>query len=379
MNKKIFLLILLNIYTFLHSNLLALDIMIRLFSLDKLDEITIESLNSPLYTKCKKIKVKAKNSHIEIECNNSKIIKEKFEINPKNFFSIKAGDKKRTYAGKIKIENEKNKLKIINTIELEQYLLGVVKSEAKDLSQFQAYKAQAVVSRTYTLANKNRHKSSGYNLCDTTHCQLYTGFDGIKEEIRKAVYQTKGEILVYRGKPIWAFYHSICGGTTEDGSYLWQYEAKPYIKSIYDGKSDKPYCYNARGFKWRTKIGNKTFENFLKRKIVSKNETIKDLKITRLSPSGRVIEMEIVTDKRIKKISGINFYHIAGRDLGWDAIRSTKFRIYKKNNFIVFEGYGHGHGAGMCQHGADKMAELGYDYKAILNHYYKNVKMVKLN
>lgn len=357
----------------------SFDIKVKIFSQSKLKEISIESLKNPVYEKCQKINVRIKNPLIEIQCGNIKKLNKKLEISYENYFYITAKDKKRLYTGKISISNEKGFLKIINEIELEKYLVSVVNSETSDLSNYQAYKAQAVVARTYTLANINRHKSEGYNLCDLTHCQLYKGFKEIRKDVEKAVYETKGEIIIYRGKPIWAFYHSICGGMTEDIKYLWQYEEKPYLKSIYDGNSNVPYCFNAKGFKWRTKIGNKTFENFLKRNIVSKNEEIKDIKISKTTPSERVLEMEIYTDKRIKKISGIDFYHIIGRDLGWEAIRSTKFKIYKEPNFFVFEGYGYGHGIGMCQHGADRMAELGYDYREIIKHYYKDIKIVKSN
>jgi len=360
----------------------AFDIKIKIFSNLKSKQAIIES-SYPLknnISDCKsaKIKVKTNSSNLEIECGKIHKIKTKLEINSNNLFSIEINGKKRFYTDKIIITNEKGILSLINQIELEKYLKSVVKDETQDLSNFQAYKAQAVVSRTYTLASIKRHIAKGYNLCDTTHCQLYKGFNQIKKEIEKAVDETKGEILTYRGKPIWAFYHSICGGITEDVSYIWQQEPKPYLKQIEDGPLNKPYCFKAKGFKWRTKIGIKTFKKFLKKKIIKPEEEFKDIKVEKISPTGRAIELAIATDKKTKRISGIDFYHIAGRELGWNAIRSTKFKIYYEKDFIVFEGYGHGHGVGMCQHGADEMAGLGYDYKKILNHYYKNVKIIKL-
>jgi len=360
----------------------AFDIKIKIFSNLKSKQAIIES-SYPLknnISDCnnRKIKVKTNSSNLEIECGKIHKIKTKLEINSNNLLSIEINGKKRFYTDKIIITNENGILSLINQIELEKYLKAVVKDETQDLSNFQTYKAQAVVARTYTLANIKRHISKGYNLCDTTHCQLYRGFSDIKEEIEKAVDETKGEILTYRGKPIWAFYHSICGGRTEDVSYIWQQEPKPYLKQVEDGPLlGKPYCFKAKGFKWRTKIGTKTFKKFLKKKIIKPEEEFKDIQIEKTSPTGRVLELLILTDKRTKKISGIDFYHIIGREISWDAIRSTKFKIYYEKDFIVFEGYGHGHGIGMCQNGADEMARLGYDYKKILNHYYKNVKIIK--
>ncbi|HOJ86774.1 MAG TPA: hypothetical protein PLN68_07615, partial [Elusimicrobiales bacterium] len=92
---------------------------------------------------------------------------------------------------------------------------------------------------------------------------------------------------------------------------------------------------------------------------------------------GRVKSLDIISDKRKIAISGINFYHIIGRELGWMAIKSTAFTVSRDNKYIIFDGKGYGHGVGMCQAGADKMGELGYACKDILNHYYEGIKIVK--
>jgi len=370
-----------SIIIFSALNAFSLEIKVRLFSNKSLKTVSLKASGGNFKigkASPREIRLTAEDGEIRVRHDSVSKKLKKAEIRSQCAFSLKAGGRERIYYGKLLVENEGGRLKIVNEISLETYLLSVVAAESRDLANYQAYKAQAVVARTYTLANINRHKPRGYNLCDTTHCQLYNGFSDIKKEIKKAVKETEGEILVYRGKPAWTFYHSICGGVTEDVSNLWQYEKKPYLKSVTDGENGKAYCSGAYGFKWRTKIGLKTFEKFLRRKIISPKEIFKEAKIVSLSPSGRVMEMELVTDGKGKKISGVDFYHITGRDLGWNAIRSTKFRIYLEKKYIVFEGYGYGHGVGLCQHGADGMAKLGYDYRAILNHYYKNVKMIKL-
>ncbi len=284
---------------------------------------------------------------------------------------------KRKYYGKLSFEPSAKGLKIINICDLEKYLESVVSAEVYDLKNYQAYKAQAVVARTYTLANVERHKRDGFNLCDSTHCQLYNGYDNIKEKAAQAVKETRGEILEYRGRAAWTFYHSICGGTTDAASEIWPYEKKPYLKSVKDGPPIRPYCYKAPGFLWRTRINLSKFEKFAAAKIFKAKLPLTSVKINARTTGGRAKNISFISGKYSKNISASDFYHLAGRYFGWEAVRSTMFDIYFEGAYIVFYGKGHGHGVGLCQHGADGMAELGYDYTQILQHYYGDLKLVR--
>lgn len=353
-------------------------------------KVKISYLNPPYSLKfeapapCKSFNGRIKTAQISTEgkgllisYEGKKEKKAKIEINCDSVFSLKYGRRERDYYGKLTLENEGGRIKVINSLDLEKYLESVVSAEVYDLKNYEAYKAQAVVARTYTLANIERHKRAGFNLCDTTHCQLYNGYGDLKEAAVKAVRETKGLILEYRGKPAWTFYHSICGGQTDRAADVWPYEKKPYLQSVKDGPPVRPYCSSAPGFLWRAKINSKKFEIFVRNKIFKANLPLSSIKIISRTPAGRVAWLEFSSGSYSKKVSGSDFYHLAGRYFGWEAIRSSMFNVSKEPKYIVFEGRGHGHGVGMCQHGADAMAGLGYDYEQILKHYYKEVKIVR--
>lgn len=315
--------------------------------------------------------------HIEVVYNGKSETTKKITVESDSPLLLSYSANKRKYYGKISFEPSVKGLKIVNICDLEKYLESVVSAEVYDLKNYQAYKAQAIIARTYTLANIKRHKRDGFNLCDTTHCQLYNGYENIKEKAAKAVNETRGKILEYRGKPAWTFYHSICGGKTDDASEIWPYEKKPYLKSIKDGPSIRPYCHKAAGFLWRTKINLSKFEKFAATKIFKTRLPLTAVKIQGRTSGGRARNILFISGKYSKMVSATDFYHLAGRYFGWEAIRSTMFDIYFEGVYIVFYGKGHGHGVGLCQHGADTMAELGYNYTQILQHYYQDLKLVR--
>jgi len=365
-----------------YSNSYSKDIKVRLFSNKNLFTVNLYAKNDDYIIldnkKFKDIQVSIDNSKIKIKSNNSIKSIKKAEFKGNSLIFIKTPNNERAYYGKILIENEKGRLKIINEIDLEKYLESVVYSETTDLSYFEAYKAHSVIARTYTLKAINRHIKNGYNLCDNTHCQLYLGFKNVKPEIIKAVKSTSGEILVYRGQPIWAFYHSICGGATEDSENVWGYEKKEYLQSVVDGSRERPYCFNAPGFKWRTKIAKNKFQAFIEKYIFKNKDILTEIIISSRTSSGRIKDLIFKSKNQSRDIKSVEFYHYIGKYFGWDAVRSTNFKIYYDKKYIIFEGFGNGHGVGLCQHGADEMAKLGYNYKQILFHYYKNVKLIRL-
>jgi len=374
-SKNIFLFLIL----FLNSIVNAKEIKIMISYLTPPNAIDFESKSfcKSNGMAIKKAKIKADAQKILITNEKIKEKKSKLDIKCNGMFTIKYSKKTRSYYGNLKISAQNSKLKMINSIELEKYLESVVSAEVYDIENYEAYKAQAVASRTYTLASIGRHKSNGFDLCDSTHCQLYNGYGKINRKAVKAVQETRGEILEYKGRPIWAFYHSICGGRTDKASDIWPDGGKDYLQPVTDGPLAKPYCRKAYGYRWRTKINYKKFEVFAQKKIFKTEIPLKGVKIISRTSSGRASFIEFYSTNYSKRISGSDFYHISGRYFGWDAIRSTLFSISINSKYIVFEGKGHGHGVGMCQHGADEMARLGYSYEQILKHYYSEVNLVR--
>jgi stage II sporulation protein D len=278
---------------------------------------------------------------------------------------------RRLYTGEITFSVARGLLKIINSVPLEDYLAGVVSAEASDLSQPEAFKAQAVAARTYTTQHARSHSGEGYNLCDSTHCQYYTGAGAVSPRARAAALATAGEILTYKGAPAETYYHSVCGGRTETMTYVWPYVHKPYLVSVKDGPPGRPFCSIAPRFKWKTKIYFTGLTRLARQAgwIVS-DEEAQGLRISAWGPSGRASELELRTQRRKVKVPATEFYHGIGRRAGWNAVRSTFFTLAQGGDHVLLDGKGNGHGVGMCQWGAEGMARKGYNYRDILKHYY---------
>lgn len=362
----------------------SFEVKVRIFSNKKIKDFKIHS-------KCFFINGKKDNSNIInliYSKNAIRIISSKEIYEDKRFkisfceddFDVYLGKIKRKYYGSLIVYLNKDEILVVNKIDAEKYIESVLENETSFMKNIEAIKANAVVSRTYLLASLGkRHPNEDYDFCDLTHCQLYRGFDKIRGVVKKAVIETKGYIIYYKGKPAWTMYHSVCGGKTEDAYDIWGYDTMPYLKSINDEIRGNKLCSYAWGYRWRTKISKKRIDRiFFKIGLLKADEKLIDIYVQQKSKSGRVKEIAMLTNnKRLFYLRGIDFYHIFGRNINWLAIKSTKFDIKKDDRYFIFDGYGYGHGAGMCQAGAEKMAELGYKWNEIIKHYYSGVDIVK--
>lgn len=140
----------------------------------------------------------------------------------------------RTYRGVFVLRPGQEGVHVVNTLGLESYLRGVVPAEMgpKTFGSLEALKAQAVAARTYAIARLGEHEAEGYDLCDTVQCQVYGGAGWEHPLTDQAVRDTAGEVVVFEGKPIQAYYHSTCGGHTEDGVVQFPKAAGPYLKGV---------------------------------------------------------------------------------------------------------------------------------------------------
>ena len=257
----------------------------------------------------------------------------------------------------------KRKNGTVETIELEEYLVGVVSAEMPALFHEEALKAQSVVARTYTL----KAISSGKTLTDTESTQSYkdinelksmwgSNFNNYYNKIKSCVISTKGYYLTYNGRYIEAVYHSTSNGKTEDAKNVWN-NAYPYLVSV-----DSPYDSLNPSFKYEK---NFTYEELTnKLGITINNET--NFNILGQTSGDRVSYIEINDEK----YSGVKFRNLLG-------LRSADFDIEKYDTYIKITTRGYGHGVGMSQYGANGMAKNGYEYADILRHYYKGVTISK--
>ncbi len=140
----------------------------------------------------------------------------------------------RRYRGQLEIRSSPAGLMVINLLPLEEYLRGVVPCEMPPDSypSLQALKALAVAARTYALRRMGLYRERGYDICAGSACQLYCGADAEHPLSDRAVKETEGLVLVYKGKPIEALYSSSCGGHTEDGSFIFPGRSYPYLTGV---------------------------------------------------------------------------------------------------------------------------------------------------
>lgn len=264
------------------------------------------------------------------------------------------------YPGIIEVWKGEKGLYVINEVNLEDYIKGVVAGEVGSNWEIEALKAQAVAARTYAIYQKtNGSQNSLYHITSSVLHQVYKG-GNIPENISKAVNDTKGEILTYDGKPIIAYYHSTSGGITEDPSEVFG-KSYPYLRPV------ETTCEISPFYIWEKRISLSDIEK------ATNINNIKDIKIDSYTVSNRVKTFKIISD------SGEHSYLAKDmrKNLGWDKLPSTLItNITKDEDIYIFEGKGYGHGVGMCQWTALDMAKKGMNYREILSKFYPNTTIV---
>lgn len=255
-----------------------------------------------------------------------------------------------------------DKLTVINELDIDDYLKGVLPREAVTSWAEEALKAQAVASRTYLASHLARHMDQGFDLCSDVHCQVYGGATKEHPRTTTAVVETQGQILVYEGKPIGAFFHANCGGSTERIDVVWGTPDRPYLPC-----RRCTWGTAAPWYVWRRSLTDEEILTGLKAKGTVQGKKLQSISITDKGPSGRAAHIKVRTDAGTYTMLA-NDFRIA---LNPEKIRSTLFTELRRiNNGYVFAGRGWGHGVGMCQWGAKGQAEQGKDYREILEHYY---------
>ena len=330
---------------------------------------------------------------------------------------------KDSYRGYIKLLVNNNELIVINHLYLDHYLYGVVPREMSYTSPMEALKAQAVASRSFALSNINKHIHEGFNLCDTEHCQVYGGYIYERPTTNQAIDETNNILIYYNGEVIEALYHSTSSGYTEDSSNVWG-GSLPYLKSVEDHFSlDSPH--NNWSFSIKLSDLNEKLMaagiNIGELQNIEIMETTSTNKVKNLKLIGSLGE-EIITGERFRIIMGgttlksawfdikgassntVNYaYVIDGSSIepkvidiskahivdgnsrrpvtrsglirarGDDGVKNYELNLSIPSNELIIEGSGYGHGVGMSQYGAKKMAEYGYSFEEILKFYYTGV------
>ncbi len=282
------------------------------------------------------------------------------------------------YRGYLLIE-KRGDIFVINVVDIESYVQGVVPLEIGRLSEklIEALKSQAIAARTYVV--KTLKKRGIYDVVATTYDQVYGGVNAESKTSDKAVKETKGEVAVYRGKPIDAKYFSTSWGRTANSEDVWGRKV-PYLRSVYDGRYGKAFSRFSPHYRWVRVYDKKAFFDAVKKNV--KRLTGKDIKkVKRITlkgknRSGMVKTVEIITDRGKIKVRRDKVRMIFADSRG--SLESACFDIKIRGNKVLVIGKGYGHGVGMSQYGAIEMAREGYNYKQILKHYYKGIRIKKL-
>ncbi|OPJ56761.1 SpoIID/LytB domain-containing protein [Alkalithermobacter paradoxus] len=314
---------------------------------------------------------------------------------------------------------------VINRVRLEEYLYGVVPREMPASWNVEALKAQAIAARNYAIRNINKHSTRGFDLCTTQHCQVYGGHSSENSNSNRAVDETRGQVIVYNGSLVEAYYHSHSGGRTENSENVWS-AALPYLRGVNDPYSLRSASANNSWDVIRTKSDIESRLATHGRSVGS----LQDIQITQLSSLGRPMTVTFIGSSGqstaskdfIRTVLGLNStmftlnkettqsmdnvqvwagnlgttrrINIKGASVisGDNKVRTinTNSQIHVRGasrsdtiqpDTIVtgyrFSGSGWGHGIGMSQWGAKVMADEGFNYEQILRHYYTGVQIIK--
>lgn len=283
---------------------------------------------------------------------------------PNSVIRIRVNDDERLYRGSVKVQVLQGRLYLINIVELDDYVAGVVESEGGHEVHPEYLKAQVLIARTYALKHLNSYSRQGYDLNDGVDHQVYHSMAYAQNAYRiyKAVLMTKGEVLVdEQSKFLTAAYHSNSGGETCNSEDVWS-SALPYLRAVEDTFSrDMPH------YAWTTEIDRVEWTKY-----------IKDV-CPNLHPDSIYAYLDFEQDQRWLRLP-CSDQSIRMKDLrSHFGLNSTFFDVTTKGNTVYLSGRGFGHGVGLSQEGAMKMAELGYRYREILLHYYREARIEELS
>lgn len=317
------------------------------------------------------------------------------------------GREDRPYRGDLVLAPDRNgRLAIINAIDAETLLKGLVPSEIYVDAPSEALKAQAVCARSEMFAKLGtRHTADPYMVCSDVHCQVYRGAAREDPRTSRAVEETRGQMLFYGGALADTVYCASCGGHTEDGGLVWQGSGHPYLKGVTDGGEgvmvypdggrseevvlrfiENPpaglYCggtrYGRESFRWEKTVEADEVRRRVREVTGTDVGEILGLtplergvsgRVTRLRITGRSGSVEVSPELAIRKALGGLRSSLFVMDVleGSSGRRSFRFR-----------GAGFGHGVGLCQVGAIGMAERQHRYDVILKHYYPGTELNRI-
>ena len=292
----------------------------------------------------------------------------------------------RPYRGSAELRvADDGRVSAINVVALEDYLLGVVPLEIgpRQPDELAAVEAQAVAARTYAVAQLGGQMDRGFDLFGSVDDQAYGGMAAERDESTRAVRRTAGQILLFDGRPIRAYYHSTCGGRTAAIEEVMDRPSAPYLQAVPDQRPDgTDYCSASPRYRWSvvwspTDLDAASRDGLAAHFRVSSGELgrIEGLAVVERTPSGRVKDLSFRGAGVELVLSRLDIRRALPHD--GRILNSTDFQVVERADGLVeLQGRGYGHGAGMCQWGAIGRARAGQSYGQILGTYYPGAVLV---
>ncbi len=313
---------------------------------------------------------------------------------------VQIGGVKLGFQGDFILKTIGEKLILTHFLPLEQYIAGVIQNEIGSTAPLEALKAQAVAARTHaiSLLLYNRHQSDGYDLCNSTHCQVYKGDHLLNANILQAVEETRNQVLIIDGGIADATYHSCCGGKTDSSANVWKGRPLSHLMGVtcIPEAENLDLSQEKQARQWiDTPVNTQGMSSWERaslnwQKSVSRQSLCKNLGLSYLNRivinqrgnSGRIVDMSfhgnttvrLTSEYRIRQAFGTAssscFYIKGNYSLG----NNGTIVIYPGST-INIKGKGSGHGVGMCQVGALRLARQSVSYTDILYHFYPGTQI----
>lgn len=253
---------------------------------------------------------------------------------------------------------------VINRVDIEEYVKGVVPAEVSSTWHPEMLKTQAVAARTYALYQQMLSATREYDVVATVQDQVYRGKQGVDAGILRAVEDTRGLVVTYQDAPIYAAFSSTAAGLTEDAVNVWSKEY-PYLKGV-----ECPFDLMSPYYQWKSSFKIDTLEQNLRQQGFPVG-TIATITPVSFSRGGRVAKLRVLHSGGELVLRGEELR----KAVGYTIIPSTQFAIESIGRDVVLSGFGAGHAVGMCQWGAKELAELGYPFSTILRYYYPGTEL----
>ena len=268
------------------------------------------------------------------------------------------------YRGRADVLTDGGKVTAVNALPLEEYIMGVVPKETFANWPEEAVRAQAVAARTFAVYHTLNAAEHNYDIVAPMH-QLYGGSSSEDPRTTKAVLDTEGETLLLEGAVLCAYFHTCCGGTTEEATNIF-----PQATTCPAGVTCS-YCKNSPHYSWNCSIAGENVVETLRHAGKRVAAPLVAVTPTRRFGSGRVATLRLTTRGGAVDLTGEE----CRRMLGYNLVRSTLFNVRLRSGRLIVWGHGWGHGVGLCQWGSKAMADAGFSYKDILSFYYPGTQL----